>query len=156
MTISLYRHRIYDDFVGLLALKKPPDGGHGVLRIRSYSMVRYVVSNSSENENLFGERLVAARELRGLNQTELAKMSGLQPAAIGHFENNRRKPSFANIRSLAKALNVASDYLLGRASSIEGATTAFRGEGNLTNADREHIQMMIDLMNRKKTGGGSE
>ncbi|MFW8643156.1 helix-turn-helix transcriptional regulator [Rhizobium beringeri] len=37
-----------------------------------------------------GDRLLAAREARGLNQTELAKASGLQPAAIGHFEKNRR------------------------------------------------------------------
>ena len=30
------------------------------------------------------------------------------------------------------------------------ATTAFRGEENLSDGDREHIQMMIDLMNQKK------
>jgi hypothetical protein len=33
---------------------------------------------------------------------------------------------------------------------MQGATTAFRGEENLTDADRNHIQMMIDLMNQKK------
>lgn len=104
----------------------------------------------TEPANLFGERLIAAREKRGLSQTDLAKLAGLQPAAIGHFERDRRKPSFANVRALAKALNVASDYLLGRSASMEGATTAFRGENNLSHADREHIQMMIDLMNKRK------
>ena len=107
-----------------------------------------------ENENLFAERLTAAREVRKLSQTELAKLSGLQPAAIGHFEHSRRKPSFANIRALAKALNVTADYLLGRAPNMEGATTVFRGEENLTNSDREHIQMMIDLMNKRKSENG--
>ncbi|MBO6767336.1 MAG: helix-turn-helix transcriptional regulator [Erythrobacter sp.] len=102
------------------------------------------------SDDQFGDRLLAARENRELSQTELASKAGLQPAAIGHFERNRRKPSFANVRALAKALNVSADYLLGRASDMQGATTAFRGEENLTNADREHIQMMIDLMNRKK------
>lgn len=102
------------------------------------------------SDDQFGNRLLAARENRKLSQTELASKAGLQPAAIGHFERNRRKPSFANVRALAKALNVSADYLLGRASDMQGATTAFRGEENLTNADREHIQMMIDLMNRKK------
>lgn len=102
------------------------------------------------SDDQFGDRLLAARENRKLSQTELASKAGLQPAAIGHFERNRRKPSFANVRALAKALNVSADYLLGRASDMQGATTAFRGEENLTNADREHIQMMIDLMNRKK------
>ena len=111
------------------------------------------MSISSGSEDNFAERMIAARKARGLNQTELAKLAGLQPAAIGHFEKNRRKPSFANVRALAKALNVSSDYLLGRASSMEGATTAFRGEENLSNADREHIQMMIDLMSKKKREG---
>lgn len=100
----------------------------------------------------FGTRLCAARERRGLSQTELGRLAGLQPAAIGHFERDRRKPSFANVRALAKALNVASDYLLGRSPSMDGATTAFRGEENLSHVDREHIQMMIDLMNKKKSG----
>nr|WP_284731833.1 helix-turn-helix transcriptional regulator [Mesorhizobium sp. dw_380] len=102
----------------------------------------------------FGDRLVAAREARGLNQTELAKEAGLQPAAIGHFERNRRKPSFANVRALAKALKVSADYLLGRTQDMQGATTAFRGEENLSSADREHIQMMIDLINQKKRSDG--
>lgn len=99
----------------------------------------------------FGNRLRDAREVRGLNQTELADRAKLQPSAIGHFEKERRRPSFANIRALAKALNVTSDYLLGRSNRLEGATTAFRGEEKLSDGDRDHIQMMIDLMNAKKT-----
>lgn len=104
----------------------------------------------SDEIEKFGERLVAARTQRGLSQSVLARLANLQPAAIGHFERNRRKPSFANIRALARALNVSSDYLLGRSDDLKGATTAFRGEENLSNADREHIQMMINLMNEKK------
>jgi transcriptional regulator with XRE-family HTH domain len=101
-------------------------------------------------EDQFGERLLAAREARDLSQTELAQKAGLQPAAIGHFERNRRKPSFANVRALAKALNVSSDYLLGRTADMRGATTAFRGEEQLSEADREHIQMMITLMTERR------
>lgn len=110
------------------------------------------MSISSDSNGGFGDRLRQAREARGINQTELAEKTGLQPSAIGHFEKERRKPSFANIRALAKALNVTSDYLLGRASDMAGSTTAFRGEENLSDHDREHIQMMIDLMNERKRG----
>lgn len=117
-------------------------------------MVGYVVSNEEDIGQEFGDRLVAAREARGLNQTDLAKLAGLQPAAIGHFERNRRKPSFANIRALAKALHVTADYLLGRAVNMEGATTAFRGEGNLSAADRAFIQRLIDGMNKDKERDG--
>lgn len=98
----------------------------------------------------FGVRLVQAREKRGLSQSELARLARLQPAAIGHFERDRRKPSFANVRALARALNVSSDFLLGRSTTMEGATTAFRGEDNLSHHDREHIQMMIDVMNQRR------
>ena len=101
-------------------------------------------------EKDFGERLTAAREKREMNQAELAKRAGLQPAAIGHFERGRRKPSFANVRALAKALNVSSDYLLGRTPSMEGATTAFRGEDDLSSADRDQIQLMIDMMRERR------
>lgn len=103
-----------------------------------------------DNDDDFGSRLVSARERRGLSQTELAKLAKLQPAAIGHFERDRRKPSFANVRALARALNVSSDFLLGRSSSMEGATTAFRDEDKLSHHDREHIQMMIDMMNLRR------
>lgn len=114
------------------------------------------MSNSSGGEDVFGARLKAARESRDLNQTELAKVAKLQPAAIGHFESGRRKPSFANIRALAKALEVSSDYLLGRASSMKGATTAFRNEENLTASDRNAIQAMINSLaqQRKDREGG--
>ncbi len=109
------------------------------------------MSNSMDSNVGFGARLRQAREARGINQTELAAKTGLQPSAIGHFEKERRKPSFANIRALAKALDVTSDYLLGRTNEMAGATTAFRGEENLSADDREHIQMMIDLMIKKKS-----
>ncbi|MBL4859113.1 MAG: helix-turn-helix transcriptional regulator [Erythrobacter sp.] len=98
----------------------------------------------------FGTRLLRAREARGLSQAEVARLAGLQAAAIGHFERDRRKPSFANVRALARALDISSDFLLGRSSAMEGATTAFRGEENLTHHDREHIQMMIDVMNQRR------
>lgn len=109
------------------------------------------MSTPGEADGGFGDRLRLAREARGLNQTELAQRAGLQPAAIGHFEKERRKPSFANIRALAKALNVSSDYLLGRVENLEGATTAFRNEEKLTDADRESIQLMIDTLSRRRS-----
>lgn len=102
------------------------------------------------NDDQFGERLAQARDKRKLSQADLAKKAGLQAAAIGHFERGRRKPSFANVRALAKALNVSSDYLLGRTEDMKGATTAFRGEEDLTDADREHIQLMINVMRERR------
>jgi len=70
----------------------------------------------------------------------------MQPSAIAHFEADRRKPSFDNVRALARALDISADYLLGS----NAATTAFRGEEKLTTNDREFIQDIIDTMLNKK------
>lgn len=108
-----------------------------------------MASSTKGDEPEFKDRLKEARKIRELSQAKLADLSGLQQSAIGHFESGGRKPSFANVRALAKALNVSADFLLGRAPTIEGATTAFRGEENLSVEDRETIQMMIEAMNKR-------
>ena len=100
----------------------------------------------SSLENDFASRLKKLRESRELSQSDLARRAGMQPSAIAHFEAGRRKPSFDNVRSLAKALEVTSDYLLG----TDMATTAFRDEHKLSSRDREFVQNMIDTMNSKK------
>jgi transcriptional regulator with XRE-family HTH domain len=69
---------------------------------------------------IFPARLKSARDLRGLNQDQLAARSGLQSSAISHFETGGRKPSFDNLKRLADALGVSTDYLLGRTSDPEG------------------------------------
>ena len=63
----------------------------------------------------FKDRLRALREsLRKMSQTELGKVAGLPASSIAHFEAGSRKPSFDSLRKLATALNVTTDYLVGR------------------------------------------
>lgn len=103
------------------------------------------MSKSSIPSN-FGDRLREIREKRELSQSDLGRATGMQPSAIAHFEADRRKPSFDNVRALAKALNISADYLLGS----NEATTAFRNEDKLSTKDRDYIQGIIDMMNSKK------
>lgn len=103
---------------------------------------------STASDSLFPQRLQSIRGKRELSQSELARKAGLQPSAIAHFEAGRRKPSFANIRALATALSVTTDYLLG---TEKAGTTAFRDEENLSDMDRGYIQGIIDMMVSKKT-----
>ncbi len=70
----------------------------------------------------------------------------MQPSAIAHFEADRRKPSFDNVRALARALKISADYLLGS----DASTTAFRNEEKLSAKDRDYIQGIIDMMNDTK------
>ena len=76
---------------------------------------------SSPTPRDFAGRLRAARELKGLSQAELAAKARLQPSAVSHFETGRRAPSFENLRGLADALDVSTDYLLGRQDAVGAA-----------------------------------
>lgn len=87
------------------------------------------MSESRNPLDLFPERMRAAREHRGLSQGKLAERTRLQASAISHFETGTRKPSFDNLKRLADALNVTTDYLLGRTTEMD-ATSA--------SADRLH------------------
>lgn len=110
----------------------------------------------SEN---FPERLKAARELRKLGQGDLAVRAGLPPTSISHFEAGARKPSFDNLRRLAKALEVTTDYLLGLADAPEVSTSAdplYRHGQQLSSQDRELADNILRILaerNQNKTGG---
>ena len=62
----------------------------------------------------FQHRLPRLRELRDLNQVELADRAGMMPGAISQFESGTRAPSFESIVKLADALDISADYLMGR------------------------------------------
>lgn len=108
--------------------------------------------SSSKHGVPFALRLRTARELRKLSQDEVARKSGLQPSAVSHFETGTRKPSFDNLRRLADALEVTTDYLVGRVD--DPAASAPPGElyrqlGQLTAADRDTIKMFVDQLAKK-------
>lgn len=101
--------------------------------------------SESISEAVFGARLREARERQGLSQAQLADRAAMQPSAIAHFEADRRKPSFENVRRLATALGVSSDYLLGVQVAV-----AFRNEDKLTADERSYIQGLIDRLAGQK------
>ncbi|MCI0529770.1 MAG: helix-turn-helix domain-containing protein [Nitrospira sp.] len=118
------------------------------LRIRHFILYEVVMPKSSQSD-LFPARLQAAREKRKLSQEDLAKRAGLQASAISHFETGSRKPSFDNLRRLADALKVTTDYLLGRVTDIEalaGADKLFRDLDRLTADDRDFAEMFIKAL----------
>lgn len=101
----------------------------------------------------FKDRLRIAREKRQLGQGDLAKRAGgLPPSSISHFEAGTRKPSFDNLKKLAGALDVTTDYLLGRAESMDGTETAdplYRNIENLTADNRDIASKMIEMLAEK-------
>ena len=101
--------------------------------------------------DIFAERLRYAREgLRGLSQGDLAKKTGLQPAAISHFETGGRKASFNNLRKLAAALDVTIDYLLGRSDDPmahgEVAAKLARHVENFSSEDMDLAENFLKML----------
>lgn len=110
----------------------------------------------------FKERLRAARGLRSLSQGELGLRAGLPPSSIAHFEGGSRKPSFDTLRKLANALEVTTDYLLGRTDDpalAESGDPLYRDVSQLTSTDRElakdFLEMLAKRSQTKRNGGDS-
>lgn len=61
----------------------------------------------------FEERLKYARENKNLTQDEVAEAVGVIRSTIASYETGTIKPSFENIRKLAKLYNISFDFLLG-------------------------------------------
>lgn len=110
------------------------------------------------NNKIFQDRLKQTREARGWNQSEVAKKSGLQPAAISHFETGQRAPSFDNLRKLSDTLNVSVDFLLGRIDEEQHgqgfgaaprAQQLFRHAENLTAESFDTLEAMAKMLQEK-------
>ena len=104
-------------------------------------------------QEFFPNRLRAARERRGLSQGGVAARTGLQVSAVSHFETGGRKPSFDNLRRLADALEVTTDYLLGRTGDMEGTVAAadrlYRDYAELPPEHREMADDFIQMLAQK-------
>ncbi len=102
---------------------------------------------------IFQIRLRAAREeLRKWSQSKLAEEAKLPPSSIAHFETGSRKPSFDTLRRLANALEVSTDYLLGRVDlpgMAEAGDPLYRDVGKLTGHDREIAKDFLKMLAAK-------
>lgn len=111
------------------------------------------MSLSSSPTEIFKERLRTAREFRELSQGELAQRTGLQASAVSHFETGTRKPSFDNLKRLADALRVTTDYLLGRSDDMEGSATSadalHRKYSGLSTEYQEMADSFIEMLAKK-------
>ncbi|MYC12761.1 MAG: helix-turn-helix transcriptional regulator [Gemmatimonadetes bacterium] len=109
---------------------------------------------------VFKDRLRSAREnLRQMTQVDLARAIGLPPSSIAHFESGNRKPSFDNLHKIANALNVTTDYLVGRAddpNTTASADPIYRHVANLTDQNRrtaeDFLRFLAEQDRRQREG----
>lgn len=60
----------------------------------------------------FGQRLLQAIEISGLDQKQLSEKTGITAATISRYCTDKMGASGENIKIIAKILNVSTDYLL--------------------------------------------
>ena len=111
------------------------------------------MTKEPDPSEIFRNRLKTAREeLRKWSQSELANRAQLPPSSIAHFESGSRKPSFDTLRRLATALDVTTDYLLGRVDEpglAEAGDPLYRDIGKLTGRDREIAKDFLEMLAKK-------
>lgn len=111
------------------------------------------MAESIKPSSIFPKRLRLAREHRELSQGALASRARLQGSAVSHFESGTRKPSFDNLKRLADALNVTTDYLLGRSNKMEGsevrADALYRDYSSLSAEDQDTADELINVLAQK-------
>lgn len=72
-----------------------------------------VMAKRIAGSEMFGERLRALREARGLTQEELGRMVGLSQRMVWHYETYGDLPLAKLLPALAKALKASTDELVG-------------------------------------------
>lgn len=110
------------------------------------------MKTESKPSEVFPQRLRAAREMRRWSQNELGQRSGLPPSSVAHFEAGSRKPSFDSLHRVAAALEVTTDYLLGRTddpSLANDGDPLFRDVGRLTGDDRELARQFLEMLSQR-------
>ncbi len=101
-------------------------------------------------------RIKRRRSKLGMTQTQLAKAAKLTPAAISQFESGARKPAFDTLSSLADALKVTTDYLLGKKEhgyddllADPRVSVMFRGIMELSEKDKDSMLEFYQFLKDK-------
>jgi transcriptional regulator with XRE-family HTH domain len=114
-----------------------------------------------EKEN-FGERLASLRVKAGLSQKEFADASGISPRMVVYYEKHAKRPPTDKLDSIAKALSVSVNELLGLTPDkrrVGAPKNAYLHKkllivDKLPREDQKTIMTMIDRM--AKANGLSE
>ncbi len=95
------------------------------------------------------ERVAIARNRLGISRSELARRTGLTPAAVWQIEHGDRTPSVPSLLKLVEALEISADWLLGlseAAPSDPRVARMVRGWAKLSDRDREAIIRLYETL----------
>lgn len=93
----------------------------------------------------FGEKIKAARKLKGLTQKQLAEKIDAKHNSVSDWENNKNKPDPDTIELLCGVLDIAPNYLLavGADEFSPAEKLLIKKYRDLDEAGRKHVDTVI-------------
>lgn len=99
-----------------------------------------------DNKRLIAQRISSALAMRDKKQKELAHAIGVTDNTISYFCNGNRTPNLQQIVAIAKALDVSTDYLLGKADLGNSTTDEqLRMISEYTGLSNDAVSRLHDL-----------
>ena len=90
-----------------------------------------------------GNRLVDAREVRGVTGKALADVVGVSAGSISHYENGRQTPSGEVLSAMASALGFPEKFFFGRDRPTRQGTVFFRSGATLPQRAKNAVMWRI-------------
>lgn len=104
-----------------------------------------------ELTQIIAERLKAAREKQGWNQSQLALKLGITASSTNQYEAGTKKPSTEILLKIAGELGVSTDYLLGASDDEKiflgkEVATLFKEYKALSPRDRRVVMEVVKAL----------
>ena len=107
---------------------------------------------------MIGERLKAVRKAKGITQRELAQLIGVSEGAVKTWEQETSEPTAGALVSIAVALGVSIDYIVGRDVPMDLVVDGDEGKKRIFDIVNElpehHKQALLQYAELLKGGKG--
>lgn len=99
----------------------------------------------SEIQKLLGDNIKYYRKQKNIQQSELAKIIGIDQANLSKIENGKTDLVLSSIKKIADGLNISSSQLL--ANREDGQTTIFEKLLQLESINKSDQKIIINVIN---------
>lgn len=96
---------------------------------------------------IFSKRLRTEREKLGLKQKEMAEKLNMPSNTYNGYETGKRIPALDVASNIADALNVTTDYLLGREEKTQQSTLNQKDEKDIA----KNMSMILDQLQNQQS-----
>lgn len=97
----------------------------------------------ANESSTFGDRIIAARESVGLNQSDFARKLGVQLKTVKKWEDDLSEPRANKLQMIAGLLNVSITWL------IMGQGTGLKGPLEETDLSADMSEILVELRQTK-------